>query len=79
MLLFARFLDIRLELLVQYYSHFQNSLELQKTARLAFCVQPPKKILSYSFSLKMMRRFTFGNTAATRIQGHLPRDFITNL
>lgn len=61
MLLFARFLDIRVELLVQYYSHFQNSLELQKNAHLAFCVQPPGKILSYSFLLKMMRCFTFGN------------------
>lgn len=48
MLLFARFLDIGVELLVQYSSHFQNSLELQKTAHLAFCVQPPGKILSYS-------------------------------
>lgn len=53
MLLFARFLDIGVELVVQYSSHFQNSLELQKTAHLAF--------LSYSFLLKMMRRFTFGN------------------
>lgn len=69
MLLFARFLDIRVELLVQYYSHFQNSLELQKTARLAFCVQPTGKILSYSFSLKMMRRFTFGNVTRQ------PREF----
>lgn len=68
-MLFARFLDIGVELLVQYSSHFQNSLELQKTAHLAFCVQPPGKILSYGFLLKMMRRFTFGNVTRQ------PREF----